>query len=55
MRQIKLHNETSLSPVRVRGMVYGVGAIILSIDKRDQPFDKFICHIGDFSLIVYSK
>ena len=39
MRQIKRHNETSLSPVRVRGMVYGVGAIILSIDKRDEPFN----------------
>ena len=29
--------------------------VSLSIDKGDKPFDKFICHIGDFSFIVYSK
>ena len=31
-------NETSLSPVRERGMGYGE-VFTLSVDKRDEPFD----------------
>ena len=31
-------NETSLSPVKGKGMVYGGEVITLSIDQRDEPF-----------------
>ena len=36
-------------------MAYGGEAIILSIDKRDEPFDIFICHAGDFTFIINRK
>ena len=47
-------NETSLSPVRGRGMVYGE-VFTLSVDKRDEPFDIFICHAGDFAFVINRK
>ena len=48
-------NEKSLSPVRGRGMVYGGEVFTLSVDKRDEPFDIFICHAGDFAFVINRK
>ena len=48
-------NETSLSPVRGRGMGYGGEVITLSIDKRDEPFNILIRHAGDFAFVINRK
>lgn len=48
-------NETSLSPVRERGMVYRGEVITLSIDQRDEPFYILIRHAGDFTFVINRK
>ena len=35
-------------------MVYGE-VFTLSVDKRDEPFDIFICHAGDFAFVINRK
>ena len=38
-----------------KGMVYGGEVFTLSVDKRDEPFDIFICHAGDFAFVINRK
>jgi hypothetical protein len=48
-------NETSLSPVKGKGMVYEDEGITLSIDKRDEPFYILIRHAGNFTFVINGK